>query len=83
MGLNPTSGWRIPRRIPRDKDGGEAREFRDDDTGFQAWLATHPDGYVINIARITTRPAARGHRADCRTINRQIPRGVAWTGSYV
>ncbi len=28
-----------------------AREFRDDDAGYLAWLAAHPDGYVMNIAR--------------------------------
>ena len=60
-----------------------AREFRDDDDGYLAWLATHPDGYVINIARGHSTAQARVHRADCWTISSQNPRGGAWTGPYV
>jgi hypothetical protein len=41
-----------------------AREFHDDDAGYLAWLAVHPDGYVINIARShSTTAAACGHVA--------------------
>jgi hypothetical protein len=36
-----------------------AREFRDDDVGYLAWLAAHPDGYVINIARSQNATEAR------------------------
>lgn len=60
-----------------------AREFRDDDAGYLAWLATHPDGYVINIARGHNATQARVHDAGCRTISGQNPRGGAWTGPYV
>jgi hypothetical protein len=60
-----------------------AREFRDDDAGYLAWLAAHPDGYVINIARSPSATEARVHHAGCRTISGQIPRGGAWTGPYV
>ncbi len=28
-----------------------AREFRDDDEGYLAWIAGNPDGYVLNIRR--------------------------------
>jgi hypothetical protein len=59
------------------------REFRDDDAGYLAWLATRPDGYVINIARKYTVAAARVHRASCRTISGQNPHGGPWTGPYV
>jgi len=42
-----------------------------DDT-YLAWLAAHPDGYVIN-----TEPSGRGdmrlHRAGCRTIQYRPP----------
>ncbi|MCW2690930.1 MAG: hypothetical protein JWR37_5820, partial [Mycobacterium sp.] len=60
-----------------------AREFRDDDAGYLAWLATHPDGYLINIARGHNATQARVHHAGCRTISGQNPRGGTWTGPYV
>jgi hypothetical protein len=25
------------------------KTFRDDETGYLAWVQTHPDGYVVNI----------------------------------
>lgn len=60
-----------------------AHNFRDDDAGYLAWLAAHPDGYVINIARSHTASEARVHHAGCWTISGQNPRGGAWTGPYV
>jgi hypothetical protein len=60
-----------------------AREFRDDDAGYLAWLDTNPDGYVINIARSHNATEARVHRAGCLTISGQNLRGGAWTGPYV
>jgi hypothetical protein len=59
------------------------REFRDDDAGYRAWIAAHPDGYVINIARSHSATEARVHHAGCRTINGQNPRAGTWTGPYV
>jgi hypothetical protein len=44
-------------------------EFRDDDAGYLAWLAAHPDGYVINIARHYSATTALVHRAGCWTIS--------------
>jgi hypothetical protein len=58
-------------------------EYRDDDAGYLAWLAAHPDGYVINIARRYSATDARVHRADCWTISGENPRGGPWTGPYV
>lgn len=60
-----------------------AREFREDDIGYLAWLAAHPVGYVINIARNHSATTARVHHAGCRTINGKNPRGGVWTGPYV
>ena len=57
--------------------------FRDDDAGYLTWLATHPTGYVINIARGYSPTASRLHRAGCRTINGRNPHDGAWTGPYV
>lgn len=59
------------------------REFRDDDDGYLVWLAAHPDGYVINIARSHSATQARVHYAHCSTISGQSRRGSAWTGPYV
>lgn len=58
-------------------------EFRDDDTGYLAWLAAHRDGYVINIAGNHNAAQARLHHASCRTISGQNPHGGGWTRSYV
>jgi hypothetical protein len=60
-----------------------AREFRDDDAGYLAWIASHPDGYVVNVARSRSVTAARLHHAGCSTINGANPRGGVWTGPYV
>jgi hypothetical protein len=60
-----------------------AHKFRDDEAGYLAWLAAHPDGYVINIARNYNATEARVHRAGCWTISRQNPGGGRWTGPYV
>ena len=47
------------------------REFCDDDAGYLAWLANHPDGYVINVARNRRPTDALTHHAGCRTISGQ------------
>jgi hypothetical protein len=44
------------------------REFRDDDAGYRAWLASHPYEYVINIAPNHSAVDARLHVAGCLTI---------------
>jgi hypothetical protein len=66
-----------------ENEAMSVREFRDDDADYLAWIAAHPDGYVINIARNYYVTAARVHHADCWTINRQTASGNAWTGPYV
>ena len=60
-----------------------AHEFRDDDAGYLAWLATHPNGFVLNIARSHHATEARVHHASCRTISGANPRGGLWSGPYV
>jgi len=59
-----------------------ACEFRDDDAGYLAWLATNPDGFVLNIARSYSATEARVHLSGCWTISGQS-RGSSLTGSYV
>jgi len=58
-------------------------EFRDDDSGYLAWLAAHQGGYVINIARGHSMSQARLHQASCGTIGNGTPMGGSWTGPYV
>ena len=44
-------------------------EFIEDDKGYVAWLAGHPDGFVLNCER-PPRPAyLMLHRATCWTIS--------------
>ncbi len=59
---------------------GGVREFRSDDDGYLAWLASHPDGYVTNILGSYSLSTSRTHRADCHTINGRPARGGMWTG---
>lgn len=66
-----------------DVPGSGAVVFRDDDAGYLGWLATHPNGYVINIRRDHNAAGARAHHAGCRTISGQNPHKGPWTGSYV
>ncbi len=95
MQIDPTKALVAPQppadRIsyvePLDAAAGDprpgAREFRDDDAGYLAWLAAHPHGYVVNIARNHSVSAARLHRAHCRTVSGQNPHNGPWTGPYV
>jgi hypothetical protein len=82
----PVAGL-LDQELPREPEIGVqdpgAREFRDDDAGYLAWLAAHPDGYVINIARSHSAAAARVHHAGCRTISGQNPHKGPWTVPYV
>lgn len=94
MTIDPPNAFDAPQptadKIPHvepldavDDQHPHAREFRDDDAGYLAWLAAHPYGYVVNIARNHSVSAARLHHAHCRTISGQNPHNGAWTGPYV
>ena len=63
--------------------GPDAGEFRDDDAGYLAWLAAHPDGFVINMLRSHSATAARLHHVGCWTISGKPSNGVALTHHYV
>lgn len=58
-------------------------EFRDNDVDYLAWLAEHPDGYVLNIRRNNNPADARVHRAGCKHINGKNPRGRRLVGDYI
>ena len=43
-------------------------EFCDDDTGYVAWVASHPQGYVLNQPRMTRPKAPTLHRVGCAAV---------------
>jgi hypothetical protein len=45
-------------------------EFMDNDQGYVAWLADHPDGFVLNCERPPRPSYLTLHRATCWTISR-------------
>jgi hypothetical protein len=53
------------------------QEFVDDDEGYYAWIAEHPDGYVLNIGvHPNTYPGRYNqvlHCATCYHVARRIP----------
>ena len=55
-------------------------EFMNNDKGYVAWLADHPDGYVLNCERPPRPSSLTLHRATCWTISRAS--GTNWTVNY-
>jgi hypothetical protein len=48
--------------------------FHNDDAGYRAWLAAHPDGFVLNVPlRYRTGNEVWLHRGSCRVIARPSP----------
>ena len=43
-------------------------EFCDDDPGYLAWVASHPDGYVLNQPRLARAKAPTLHRVGCAAL---------------
>jgi len=43
-------------------------EFCDDDSGYLAWVASHPQGYVLNQPRMTRPKAPTLHRVGCAAV---------------
>ena len=44
-------------------------EYRDNDAGYLTWIATNPDGFVLNVRRVSDPEYVILHRARCRTIS--------------
>jgi hypothetical protein len=61
---------------------GGVRLFVDDDDGYLAWLAEHPDGFVVNTYRTPSLSYLRLHQAGCHTIAGNPARGTRWTADY-
>lgn len=60
----------------------EAIFFREEEAAYQEWLASHPDGWVLNTKRTPDSRYLILHRAHCHTINeyRQHEGRAAFTG---
>jgi hypothetical protein len=58
-------------------------KFVDNDDGYLAWIAQHPEGFVLNTARTPNPNDLRLHRATCSTITILQPQARRWTGDYI
>jgi hypothetical protein len=58
--------------------------FRHNDAGYERWLETHRDGYVLNACQTPTASYINAHHATCWHIS-VLPTGyTTWTaGSYI
>ena len=80
------SVWNLLPLIPRRSAAtgativGMIVEFMDNDKGYVAWLAEHPNGYVLNCERPPRPSGLTLHRATCWTISRAS--GSNWTVNY-
>ena len=58
--------------------------FQDDDAGYEAWLAAHPHGFVVNALRAPTSSYIKAHTARCLHITELHTGYTTWTyGSYI
>ena len=58
--------------------------FEDDDPGYEAWLAEHPAGWVVNATRNPKPAYLKLHRATCTTIAELRSGYSRWTtGEYI
>jgi hypothetical protein len=55
-------------------------EFRDDDIGYLAWTAAHPDGFVLNVRGAPDTNYIVLHRASCKSISNSNQEPGAFTG---
>ncbi len=44
-------------------------EYFHDDEGYLSWIATNPDGFVLNVRRMTDPDYVILHRASCGSIS--------------
>jgi hypothetical protein len=54
-------------------------EFIDDDLSYLAWVAAHPDGYVLNVRRSPDPDYVILHRANCWSISNETHAPGAYT----
>lgn len=56
-----------------------AVEFRNDETGYFAWLREHPNGFVLNLHRYRHPEYVVLHRTSCWTISKKSHATGAYT----
>src|SRR5271166_1884140 len=54
--------------------------FSGDDLGYLAWIAAHPDGFVLNVSCPPDPHCVVLHRANCKSISNQTYEPNAFTG---
>ena len=54
-------------------------EFIDDDLSYLAWVAAHPDSYVLNVRRLPDPRYVVLHRANCKSISNETHASGAYT----
>jgi hypothetical protein len=54
--------------------------FSDDDLGYLAWIAAHPDGFVLNVNCLPDPHRVVLHRANCTSISNDTHAPGAYTG---
>ena len=54
--------------------------FSDDDLGYLAWIAAHPDGFVLNVRCSPDPECVVLHRASCTSISNGTHEPRAYTG---
>jgi hypothetical protein len=54
--------------------------FSDDDLGYLAWIAAHPDGFVLNVRAPPDNHWIVLHRANCKSISNDTYQPNALTG---
>ena len=52
----------------------------DDDLGYLAWIAAHPDGFVLNVSCVPGPLRVVLHRANCTSISNDTHAPRAYTG---
>lgn len=57
--------------------------YSNEDDGYLSWIASNPEGYVVNIERSLNPNNVILHRANCWTITGDPARGESWTDAYV
>ena len=54
--------------------------FKDDDLGYLAWIAAHPNGFVLNVRFPPDFYCVVLHRASCTSISNGTSAPGAYTG---
>lgn len=57
--------------------------FHRDEAGYRAWLDAHREGFVLACEPKPRAGETRLHRADCKTISRELPPGSQYTWPYM